>query len=542
MTAPWSLDRLQAMVAPWMQPISADKPGGVSAKAEKGYEKVLSEVAKLDSPSGGVIDWRAVSDEGLTILAKKSKDFLITSYVAFALTKQSGLKGLLQGLALEWAMLANYWTMSFPEVTRLRGRANAIDWLATRIEVPLGAIKPTADDRENIEGIQYATGVIQDLVRERFGSSAPALGPLVEAIQRLAADLPPEPEPVPTAPPPPAQPSAGEARVEAPPPAPPPPPPPPVVIEVGPHILLPVAGARGPELLTFVHEVIGALSPVAKTLRAARVDDAFPYRLLRVGLWLSHERSPAADESGKTQLAPVPAAALEEISKLEASERWHDALSKSEAELEKHPFALVLQRHSVRAMTELGFREARNAVLAEVRALLTRWPELTAAKFSDGKPLADEQTFAWLESSQLVSSDNPRPDAPKPVAVIEEPIVLAQRAIAKGARKEAFVQSEAALKAAVSERERFSATLVQAQVCAMSDNIPLAKALLEGLDREMTERGLESWEPTLAIQVLRGILALPRQASDAADDARWASYQSRLFRLDARAALELKRR
>ena len=57
---PLSLDDLRARARPWTEPISADSPAGSSAWQDPACEAVLREVARLDSVSGGAVDWKQV--------------------------------------------------------------------------------------------------------------------------------------------------------------------------------------------------------------------------------------------------------------------------------------------------------------------------------------------------------------------------------------------------------------------------------------------------------------------------------------------------
>lgn len=544
MSPRWTEERLDALVASLMQPISSSAPGGASAKGEKGYETILSEIGKLESPSGGAVDWKAVTVEGQTLLQKTSKDLLIGCYVAFGLLRLKGLMGLLVGLATVRGLLAAYWASGFPEVTRLRGRANAIDWLTARVGLPLASLKVSGDDRDTVEGLLFVSGLLQDLVRERFGAQAPALSPLTEAIGRIVADLPalPDPEPTPPAPPPPPSPvGPNQAQSQPPPPPAPQPAPALVPVEIGPHILLPRDGAPVADHLRFVGQAAQAMVDVAKALRSARIDDPLAYRLLRAALWLTYSQAPDADEDGKTTLSPVPDDLVRELTRLETDESWHELLSACEKGLVEHPLALSLQRYAVTALAGLNLTQARLAVLSEVRALLGRLPALSAFKFSDGSPIIDHVTRDWLKANELLTYDSPRPKlAVKPSQPPAEPaIVMAQRAVSKGSWRDALVQAAEALRVATSDRERFAARMVQAQACALSDNVALAAALYEKLDRELVARGIDQWEPLLAGQVLRGLLSLRRPSAET-PEAAWGSLLSRLFLVDPQAALDLK--
>jgi type VI secretion system protein VasJ len=294
--------------------------------------------------------------------------------------------------------------------------------------------------------------------------------------------------------------------------------------------------------LAFLGEVGEALVDVAASLRAASLEDPLGYRLLRAALWLPLVRAPTADTDGKTGLDPLPEDLRGELERAEANQAWHELLRACEQALPRHPLALWLQRLAATALAGLQLVDARQAVQVEVRALLGRFPQLAALRYSDGSPLADEATRDWLVSNELLRPDSARP-RPAPAsaaeAPLEPPLALAQRALSLGARKEAMAQAALALKGATSDRERFLARLAQAQACALGGDPALAPALFQKLDAEVLAKGLELWEPLLAAQVLKGILGLGRPSVDT-PQTWWGDYLSRLFLIDPQGALELK--
>ena len=75
---------------------------------------------------------------------------------------------------------------------------------------------------------------------------------------------------------------------------------------------------------------------------------------------------------------------------------------------------------------------------------------------------------------------------------------------------------------------------------------PLARAIYEDLDREIAQRGLESWDPTLAVRCLEGLLQVLRQAAKAPGGVKGgvepgvvSVIYDRLCRLDPAAVLRL---
>jgi type VI secretion system protein VasJ len=69
--------------------------------------------------------------------------------------------------------------------------------------------------------------------------------------------------------------------------------------------------------------------------------------------------------------------------------------------------------------------------------------------------------------------------------------------------------------------------------------MPIARSIYEELDRELTAHGLDDWEPALAAQCLKGLVAstraLAKDPRGAANEQLLRQYQ-RLCRLDPAAA------
>src|SRR5690606_4064796 len=64
-----------------------------------------------------------------------------------------------------------------------------------------------------------------------------------------------------------------------------------------------------------------------------------------------------------------------------------------------------------------------------------------------------------------------------------------------------------------SPRLRFIRRLALARACLEAGEAKLARSMYAALDREMTERGLVEWEPSLATQCLEGLVRAIRAAA-----------------------------
>src|SRR3990172_8632069 len=82
---------------PFVAPIEGSAPAGGPAKFDERYEAMVQEVAKLDAPTGGAVDWSAVVGQGTELLKSVSKDLLVASYLAQGMFVLEGLPGLSVG-------------------------------------------------------------------------------------------------------------------------------------------------------------------------------------------------------------------------------------------------------------------------------------------------------------------------------------------------------------------------------------------------------------------------------------------------------------
>lgn len=530
------LEALKERIKPWTEPVSADAPAGRSAKSEAAYETVTSEVGKLEGLSGQAPRWDVVVQEGGGLLQKVSKDLLLASYVAYGLYQTQGLPGLATGVAMVAELTDGFWPGAFPEVTRIRGRVNALGWLVQRCAAALPATQVGAQDRKPLEELSAAVARLNEVVRARFEQSAPPIGPLSEAVERLKLSVPPE---APAAPPPPPPGAAPTPSAPAPAAAP----------AASAFAAAPVGElGSAQDASEFLRNTGSALISAAGVLRRADPADATAYRILRVGLWLHLKEAPPAGPGGKTSLPGLPAPLRTQLEKMAANGKWVEILEESESALTKHRFSLDLQRFSAQALGGLGdgHKAAREELLAQVRALLSRMPSLPKLAASDGSPLADTATQAWLDAEVFTGEAGgggggagaaAGADADSPEAALAQ----ARTLVGGGKLPEAMGLLQAKVQSARDARARFQLRLGLAQLCQAGGQRALALGLYEGLDLECKERDLDAWEPALAAACLEGLIVCLRQSGKAAPAlaAELATRYHRLCRLDPAAALRV---
>ena len=521
---PEPLEEITAGVAPLLEAVPGASPAGAPARLDPAYEAVVAEVAKLEAPSGAPVDWDAVARGARQVLTAKSKDLLMAAYLARALQVKEGLRGLATGEALLVGLLERYWDSMQPDARRLRGRANALNWLLERAvpALPSGPL-PTPGDTEAALALSRR---LADLAREKLADLTPAFGGLLEALEAVKATVAPPPAaaPAPAAGPPAAAPAAGS--------------PSPALAAAPPSL------GSALEATSFLRAIGEALVDAARKLREASPVDEVAYRILRVGLWVHLEKAPPAP-SGRTAIPAPPEALRSRLDLLLQNQKWSALLDEAESALPGHRLALDLQRLAWQALSALGagYERARAAVTSEVRALLGRMPELPGLSFDNGTPLASPPTRSWIEETVLGregSGPAPHGDAP-PSEAVASALAEGRKLLTDGRTAEGLRRLGVAVAASGSGRARFLARLALAKACAAAGLPALAKGGFEELDREAQGHRLEDWEPELAVETLKGLIASARALGK--DPRGGASPMideyDRLCRLDPAAAHEI---
>ncbi|MFP2904929.1 type VI secretion system domain-containing protein [Pyxidicoccus sp. 3LFB2] len=247
---------------------------------------------------------------------------------------------------------------------------------------------------------------------------------------------------------------------------------------------------------------------------------------------------------------------------LESNQRWADLLDESESALGQHRFSLDLHRFSAAALTGLGesHATARAALIQELATQLRRMPGVDALIAASGTPLTDEATRAWLRAEVLPTSTPPSTASASTsagVALALPPLSLSTEASSTGSGPaleeearalldagrihEAVTLLQGAVASATTGRARFLSRLALARLCANAGQLPLARAVYDALDEEVSAHSLDTWEPALAAACLEGWLSTrtPGEKEGGRVAAKVRNRYRRLARLDSSAALRV---
>lgn len=496
------LEAVRTEAEPWVAPISEAAPCGEDARYDETYGEARSEIAQLETPTGGDPDWKKVEQLSGDILKTKAKDLLMASYFAFSRYKERGLKELPLGLTVLEQILERHHEGVFP--TRPRGRGNAVGWLVDQLEPALATEELKPSDRETVVLLEKVVKALSTAMRSRLEDQSPPTSPLTDRMTRMLMAVPkpqpkpepkPEPKPQPKPAAAPAAPAAAPAaRVSAPMPA--------ATADVG----------NAEEVSKFLLETGRSLVKAGGLLRRAEASTPAAYRLVRAGLWLHLHKSPPADAGGKTQIPPLPANRRQQFETIAANAKWTALLEETESALSQFRFCLDLNRMSDQALEALGeaYAPARAALAGEVSTLLRRMPELVDYTAGDGTPLADDQTKAWLATlTPSEGGDGGGGDNEDKAAMAD---VRGKMAAKPG---DAIKLARERIDEAATPRSRFVRQLILAEICLGAGNPKLARGMFAGLEREMTTRGFLSWEPDLASRCLEGLVRSIRAANKA---------------------------
>jgi type VI secretion system protein VasJ len=230
--------------------------------------------------------------------------------------------------------------------------------------------------------------------------------------------------------------------------------------------------------------------------------------------------------------------------------KWSEALPQIETSVGNALFWLDAHRLAASALEGLGaeYADARRAVVDALAAVLRRLPILPDLVFQNGVPFADPLTRAWIAAEVLADGAGGAAATPWDQTANEARKLAGQGKIAAAA--DLFAQGR---RQADGERARLQWELAQARFCAEIGNLTVAIPILEHLDDQIDAHRLESWEPDIAIDVSKQLLACYRKPSvtpvpgqpapprppDDARAAREAKLRARLARLDVAEALRV---
>lgn len=502
-------DQIKTYVEELSKPIAGDAPAGRDASFEPAFETLKTELDKLSSVTGGIVDWRLVANEAAQLTKAVTKDVRVLVWLVVARLKVDGSKGLAAGLAACHQVCSDHWDVMFPPLKRARARGNQFEWLFEQLDKHIAELPVSAGDKDSLE-------LAADLCKELDGLASEKLGDHYTAVPRTATVLKQRAGEI-AAPAPVAAPATPTSAATAPSPT------PTATAAPAPSMPIPepiaVSGGQG---------ATNALRSASATIKAAALEfrrengtRPLAYTLPRIATWLLVERLPPSADGQKTALpAPRDKARLETLA---ANEKWAELLSAAEELAATSPFWLDPHRFSALALERLGptYADARKALEREVVHFVARVPGITDLQFSDGSPFADAASQAWLETA-LAGQGGGGGGTGKHQQVSEEDEELkaryeaAKELVASGKVDEGLELAHALSCRAPNQRARFRSRLEVATLATRGNKPALACAILDALVREGDQHHLDEWEPELAAQVYAALLSARRGAGAAA--------------------------
>jgi len=524
--------RLEKEIAEWREigtaPVREDAPCGESVRYDPDFELLDAQMQKLESLSRQPVDWNQVVTLGRKILQQKSKDLLVTSYLALGLLEREGFAGLSKAIACLEGMVSQFWPALHPEMKRLRARISALNWLAEKAGSAISRRETGSSEGEAVMACLAQVSALQALLQEKIGPDAPAMTELLRPLQELAKRVAPKP-------------AVSEPAIE------------PKPSPAASYVSAPSGSTAPMETLEdsrrLLKDSVTAIRRAIALMRGKEPAGPAPYRLIRSLLWCELDAPPPAAD-GKSRIPAPPAHIKDRCRSLLEQSAWSELLSETESRIAEFPFWLDLHRMSDQALAGLGagYAAARGAVRAELLSLLKRLPELLELQFSDGMPFADAATRRWISADLFPAAEDKAAEAEAPERqgdVLAELRKESWALLREGKPEEALKLVQEAMRMASTERHKFLAQLELARLCLDAGQMKLALAHLEMLDQQTVRFALELWEPELCVEVLQAYWDALNQAAQASRQVtpemaqRADAVYSRLGRLDVMAGLNL---
>ncbi|HTP34818.1 MAG TPA: type VI secretion system protein TssA [Candidatus Acidoferrales bacterium] len=595
-----------------LNPISPDKPAGENLRYAPVYDKIKEARREEDDVPQGewkyerkVADWpQAIKLIGES-LATKTKDLQLAAWLAEAMLVREGVAGLREVLDLIRGYLENFWDGLYPELDDgdAEYRAAPLQWLGDRLEarvkrVPLtcgglnwfqykesralgteesadteekrqarldgiaeGKIPQEQFDKdfdetpkkfyagliESFDGAMESTAALGQACDEKFGDFSPSFGTLNRVLEEVRQTVyillqkkrEKEPDdPVAAAEPKPET-AAEEVPAEA------------AAAAPAPARARP-AGALSAEPADR-EDAIARVVAAARFLREQDMYSPAPFLMLRGLRW--GELRAAGSTVDQTMLAAPPSEQRQTLRRLLLEANWTELIEAAERVMgmECGRGWLDLQRYVGRACYEMGsyYDPIRNAVIAELRALLADYPQLPELTMMDDTATANAETQTWLRenvlaggaAAQATYTPHPyegeapaEPGAPPPPDTFE----LAMQAARSGRPQEGIEMLMREMVQERSGRARFHRKVQLTQLCVSTGHEAVAFPILQELASEIERRKLEDWElpETIAqpLALLYGCLA----RSNSSPDERQKLY-SWICRLDPLQAMNISR-
>jgi type VI secretion system protein VasJ len=513
------------------KPISEAQPTGSDVRYEPEFEQLQVEIDKMSNPaaSGGT-DWKKVSELASGILANKSKDLLVASYLAVAQTHTNQIEGFAVGLGVYRDLLELFWEGLFPTKKRMRGRVAAIEWWLEKSEAAFQALKVDPLPPEKIDQFRQNCRQIDKLLRE-YLEEAPLLRPL----ERFIDSIPIKAEKKAQTEAPPASAQVSEAGpVSAPKPAPPKPGAPAETAQI----------ASSSDVDKVLRGALQTMRRAADYFQKDNLSNPQGYRWRRIAGWSMIQALPPAT-NGKTQIPPPLQhdTVRSNLNGLKEKGNWEALVRTGEELFQGALLWLDLNRHVAEGLVGLGdkYQAAHDAVCQETGYLVYRLGGVETLTFVDGTPFGDTETQQWLKGIRFgagTAMAEPVVTAGAETADrVGETIAKAVALVKKKKVGEAVTILQQELRTSFSRRDQLLWRLGLAQILLDAKRLQLALPHLESVLEDIDSYKLEEWDPSLALKGLKLVWLGFSTRSDEIGKGQATAVLNRIVRLDPAEAL-----
>lgn len=499
-----------------INPIDPAFPAGEDIRYSPEMELLEAELEKLNNPSATTpVDWNRVIDIARLILSQKSKDMLVASYLSVALLQQTGVTGLDQGLELLRSLTEHFWDSMFPEIKRIRGRKQAIQWWADKCTAWL---QNHALEKQEIDLVEKLTGNLDAL--DRFLAESmdepPSLLDLKNRIGMIPLKSEAETQ----------NESVADKGVAS----------SPAELQEEPEVPAVHAEQQFPsnqqppsrkelDVTTDAVDVVDAssvrkalqcaadtLRKAAEYLRTADLFDVEAIRLVREAASILIAGIPP-EEHGITSIPAPSENCQDSVRLLYENSKWPELFDTAEYYIPIYPYYFDLCAYSALALDKLGRNDLSSLAERLTSQYMQRVRGIETLSFLDGTPFASSQTRFWLQSILSPAGEHPLSDTSR-TDIDGEPgvdsvpcIVEADRQKAREIRNAAslteallFLEAKLACSSSGYETVLRRASLASFLAAANQNRLALAHAerLLEALDTFHTD----TWDPKTATSVL----------------------------------------
>lgn len=495
-------------IADLLEPV--DGGVGEDVSYDEKFDEIRNETEKMQSLSGGTVDWGAVAVCAEELLQGKSKDFRVACYLATC-KMRSNLDGVLDGIRLITLMVEKFWDDMYPPLKRMKARAGMVEWMSEQSGPPIKDFKLKAADGPMVKVLDEQSKALDAMLREKMGDKYPSLRELRDGIRHLERTVPkekPKPKPPPEKPkeaPQPQEQSQQASQAAAPPPAP-----------AAPVQVATVDAAGAQEAMKALGGIGRNLVKLALVMRGDKPDAHIAYRIARFGMWIEVMGAPPVND-GKTMVPPPAPHVRQRLDSLAAAQDWLALVKEAETAACDNILWLDPHRYVATAMSALGvqFNKCKGEMLTQTALHLKRVPTMVKLAFSDGTPFADGQTQMWIENEVIpVLASGDGGGGGGPASVLDEPLKEAQGLAMKGELGKALEVVAEAAAGAPTPSERFRGKLALAQLCLSGGQHEIAKSALAGLTGEIDKHDLTMWDPGLCSDFYACLYAATKGVND----------------------------